>query len=390
LSRKSYLSVENILAAAEETGADALHPGYGFLAENSVFAAQTSAAGMTFIGPSPRAIELAGDKATARQTLAELDIPIVPGSEGELTDEAEAAKCAAAVGYPVILKASAGGGGRGMRIANDEAELRQAFKVASGEASATFGNGALYLEKYIQNPRHIEIQLLCDQHGNAVHLGERECSIQKRHQKLIEEAPSPFVDEELRTALGRVAIKVAKAIGYENAGTVEFLVDHERNFYFMELNARIQVEHPVTEMITGLDLVEEQLKIAADLPLSFTQDEVALNGWAIECRINATDPDNDFMPSPGEIEGLQLPEGEGIRLDTHLCDRMFVVPFYDALLGKLITWGEGRDTALERMRAALEQTKIGGIATTIDFNRKVLADKKFQSGDLDTHFLDDF
>jgi acetyl-CoA carboxylase biotin carboxylase subunit len=388
LSRKSYLNADNILEAAKQCGADAVHPGYGFLSENSEFALKCLEAGLTFIGPSPEVIALAGDKASARKALSKAGIPIIPGSPGELADEDVAVACADEVGYPVILKASGGGGGRGMRIAHNGDEVRDAFKVASGEAAAAFGNGALYLEKYILNPHHIEIQLLADAFGNVVQLGERECSIQKRHQKLIEEAPSPFVDDGLRTLLGNTAIKAARAIGYENAGTIEFLVDSARNFYFMEINSRIQVEHTITEETTGFDIVEQQLRIAAGEALGFTQADVAITGWAIECRINAADPECDFMPSPGDIKKLILPQGPGVRVDTLLYEGMCVVPFYDSLIAKIITWGENRETAIERMRRALSQTVITGIATTTSFNLKVIESDEFLSGAYDTHFIE--
>lgn len=388
LSHKSYLKLENIIQAALDSKADAIHPGYGFLSENSDFAQACQDNGIVFIGPSAQAIAKAGNKSSARQTLIDLGIPVIPGSDDVITTDDMACKVAAQVGYPVILKASGGGGGRGMRIAHDEQALKQAFKIASGEAAAAFGNPDVYLEKYIQKPRHIEIQILGDQFGNYVHLGERECSIQMRYQKLIEEAPSPFVDEDLRNILGSTAVKVAKSIDYTNAGTMEFLVDKDKNYYFMEVNARVQVEHPVTEYITGIDIVKEQIKIAAGEKLAMTQDDISLNGWSMECRINASDPDDNFMPSPGIIESIIFPGGPGVRMDTHIHDSYMVTPYYDSLIGKLIVWDEDRPAAVRRMQRALAEFKISGIQTTIGFFQTVFEHEKFQAGDIDTHFLD--
>ena len=388
LSRKSYLNTEAILTAARQSGADAIHPGYGFLSENAGFAAACRAKGIAFIGPSPETIAMAGDKSEARHTLKSAGIPIIPGSEGVLKDAREACRQAEDAGYPVIIKAAGGGGGRGMRIAKDQQELTEAFALASGEAKAAFGNADLYLEKYIETPRHIEIQILADQQGHMVHLGERECSIQKRYQKLIEESPSPMVDPELRERMGQTALDVAGIIGYQNAGTIEFLVDADRNYYFMEVNARVQVEHPVTEMVTGIDIVQEQIRIAAGKPIDYLQEDIRFKGWAIECRINAADPDNDFMPSPGEVESLVLPSGHGIRIDTGLCPGCLVPPFYDSLIGKLIAWGPDRAAAIARMQQALEDIKIEGINTTVPFHKRILANPKFQAGQFDTHFLD--
>ncbi|MFU8856382.1 MAG: acetyl-CoA carboxylase biotin carboxylase subunit [Deferrisomatales bacterium] len=388
LSRKSYLDAERILTAAQRTGADAVHPGYGFLAENAAFAAACADRGLVFVGPPARAIELAGDKARARRTMEELGVPVIPGSAGVVEDAETAAAAAAKVGYPVILKAAGGGGGRGLRIARDEGQLRDAFRVAGGEAGASCGNPALYLEKYLESPRHIEVQILADRHGAAIHLGERECSIQKRYQKLLEEAPSPFVDEDLRRRLGGTAVRAARGIGYVNAGTMEFLVDRDRNFYFMEVNARIQVEHPVTELVTGVDLVQAQLRIAAGEPLGLAQEDVCLRGWAIECRINAADPEEDFLPSPGEIEALHLPSGPGVRVDTHLFRGALVPPFYDSLVAKLAVWAPDRDGAIRRMQRALGELRIDGIRTTAGFHQRLLASPAFQAGELDTHFLD--
>ena len=388
LSRKSYLNIEAVLKAARETGVDAVHPGYGFLSENAEFAAACRDSGITFIGPSPETIDMAGNKSAARRTLKAAGIPIIPGSEGVLQDAQDACDQAEAAGYPVIIKAAGGGGGRGMRIAHDRQSLVEAYGIASGEAAAAFGNPDLYLEKYIQAPRHVEVQILADRHGHMVHLGERECSIQKRYQKLIEESPSPLVDPGLRERMGQSALEVARIIGYRNAGTIEFLVDGQKNFYFMEINARVQVEHPVTEMVTGIDIVQEQLRIAAGDPLTIAQEDVAISGWAIECRINASDPDNDFMPSPGEVAALTLPEGPGVRIDTALYPGCLVPPFYDSLIGKLVAWGADRPMAIGKMQQALADFKIEGIHTTIPFHQRVLDHPDFQAGRFDTHFLD--
>ncbi|MCG6895168.1 MAG: acetyl-CoA carboxylase biotin carboxylase subunit [Desulfobacteraceae bacterium] len=390
LSRKSYLNTERILEAAKETAVDAVHPGYGFLSENAAFARACEKAGLTFIGPSPEAIAMAGDKSTARKTLAELGVPVIPGSKGVVSSAEEAVAAAEAVGYPVIVKASGGGGGRGMRIARNAAELASVFSVASAEAGAAFGNAAVYLEKYIQRPRHIEIQILADAHGHVIHLGERECSIQQRYQKLIEESPSPLVDADLRDRMGRTAVRVARAIGYVNAGTMEFLVDADRNYYFMEVNARVQVEHPVTEMVTGVDIVAEQIRIASGQALSIRQEDVRLTGWSLECRINAADPDQDFMPSPGEVDTLILPGGPWVRVDTALVPGCFVPPFYDSLVAKLVVWAPDRPAAIRRMARALSEFRIDGIAVTIPFHQRVVEDPEFRRGDYDTHFLKRF
>lgn len=390
LARKSYLNIWRIIEAAKETGADAVHPGYGFLSENADFAAACRDNGLVFIGPSPETIAMAGDKSSARKTLSAAGIAVTPGSEGILASKATAVEIAELVGWPVILKASGGGGGRGMRIAANARELEAAFDTASGEASAAFGNPALYLEKYIQNPRHIEVQILADKRGNRIHLGERDCSIQKRHQKLIEEAPSTFVDSDMRRRMGDAALAAAATIDYENAGTIEFLVDADKNFYFMEVNARVQVEHPVTEMITGVDIVAEQIRIAAGEPLSLKQEDVRLDGWSFECRINAADPEDDFMPSPGEIESVMAPGGPGVRVDTHIHNGCLVPPFYDSLIMKLAVWGKDRPAAAARMRRALSELEISGIHSTTPFHRRVFADPDFLRGDFDTGFLERF
>ena len=331
ISRKSYLNIDNIIKAAMETGVEAIHPGYGFLAENESFARACVDNNITFIGPSSESIALAGNKSTARKTLMNLDVPVIPGSEDVISSPEEALEEARKVGFPVIIKASGGGGGRGLRIAHNADQLVEEMIIAGGEARAAFGNPNLYIEKYIEKPRHIEIQILGDTFGNYVHLGERECSVQKRYQKLIEESPSPFVDENLRKKMGDTAVLVARSIGYTNAGTMEFLVDKNKNFYFMEVNARIQVEHPVTEMVTGIDIVRQQILIAAHKKIEVGQDDIIQNGWSIECRINAEDPDNNFAPSPGVINNLILPNGPGVRIDTHIYNNYEIPPFYDSL-----------------------------------------------------------
>jgi acetyl-CoA carboxylase biotin carboxylase subunit len=390
LSRKSYLNMDNIIQAATETKADAVHPGYGFLSENAAFAKACVDNNLIFIGPSAGCMAACGNKSAARKTLMSLGISIIPGSDDIISSPEEAFEVAADVGYPVILKASGGGGGRGIRIAYDKKELADALAVASGEARAAFGNPDLYLEKYIEKPRHIEIQIIGDEFGNYIHLGERECSIQMRYQKLIEESPSPFVDEALRNKLGDTAILVARSIGYTNAGTMEFLVDKNKNFYFMEVNARIQVEHPVTELVTGLDIVQQQILLAQGEKLTLGQDEVHLNGWSMECRINAADPADNFMPSPGEIQELILPNGPGVRVDTHIYNHYEISPFYDSLICKLVVWAKDRDMAIKRMQRALSEFQVEGIKVTVPFHQSVFQDEDFIRGDIDTHFLEKF
>ncbi len=388
LSRKSYLNIDRIVQAATDKNVDAVHPGYGFLSENADFAKACADNKLIFIGPSAACIAASGNKSAARKTLKTAGIAIIPGSDDVISAPEEAFEIAADVGYPVILKASGGGGGRGMRIAYDKNELADAVAVASGEARAAFGNPDLYLEKYIEKPRHIEIQILGDHFGNYIHLGERECSIQMRYQKLIEESPSPFVDENLRNKLGQTAIQVACLVGYTNAGTMEFLLDKDKNFYFMEVNARVQVEHPVTELVTGIDIVQQQILIAQDEKLSLAQDDIHLNGWSMECRINAADPADNFMPSPGEISHLILPAGPGVRVDTHIFNPYVISPFYDSLIGKLVVWAQNRDMAIKRMQRALSEFQIEGIKSTIPFHQRVFQDADFISGDIDTHFLE--
>jgi len=388
-ARDSYLNIPAVLMAIEISGADAVHPGYGFLAENAGFAEDCANAGVTFIGPTPHQIRNMGDKATAKATVREAGIPLIIGSPGVLESIDEARHWAELAGFPVLLKASAGGGGKGMKIAKTDADLAGAFRLAQAEALACFGNGDMYLEKYIEKPRHIEVQVLGDMHGNVVHLGERECSLQRRHQKVVEEGPSPLVTPEMRAALGKAAVDAAKAIGYSSAGTVEFLADKNRDFFFIEMNTRIQVEHPVTEMITGVDLVKQMILSAAGEPLPFTQEDIEIKGHAVECRINAEDPVT-FAPSPGNITGYHEPGGFGIRVDSWVHDRARVLPYYDSLLGKLIAWGATREEAIARMRWALDEYVVEGIRTTIPFHRLVMRDAEFLSGDLDTGYIDRF
>jgi acetyl-CoA carboxylase biotin carboxylase subunit len=388
LSSKSYLNVPNILAAATSRGVDAIHPGYGFLAENDKFAEICGDHGITFVGPSPHAIRSMGDKATAKATMQAVGVPTVPGSEGLLSSTEEAAELAAQMGYPVMIKATAGGGGRGMRLVPGPDQLDNLFKAAQGEADAAFGNPGLYMEKFINRPRHVEVQVLADRHGNVVHLGERDCSIQRRHQKLLEEAPSPALDPELRRRMGEAAVAAARSINYEGAGTVEFLLDRSGGFYFMEMNTRIQVEHPVTEMVTGIDLIAEQLRIAGGEPISVRQDDVQLQGHAIECRINAEDASHNFRPAPGRITGWLPPGGPGVRVDSHVYTGYDIPPFYDSLIGKLIVWGRDRSMALKRMKRALNECAITGIPTTVDFHLELLERSEFINGDVHTKFVE--
>jgi acetyl-CoA carboxylase, biotin carboxylase subunit len=386
-SNKSYLNIPNIISAALTTNATALHPGYGFLAENARFAEICADHKIAFIGPTPEAILAMGDKSTAKKNMQKAHVPILPGSYGLLEDEREAETVARKIGYPVILKATAGGGGRGMRLVRDESELIQLFQAARGEAEAAFGNAGVYLEKFIERPRHIEFQILADSHGNAIHLGERDCSIQRRHQKLLEEAPSPILTPEMRAQMGEAAVRAAQSIGYVGAGTVEFLLDPSGEFYFMEMNTRIQVEHPVTEMITGLDLIAEQIRIARGEKLHLTQQDVKLVGHAIECRINAEDPDRNFRPHPGRISGYLPPGGPGVRMDSHVYTDYEIPPYYDSLIGKLIVWGPNRDAAIKRMKRALRECAITGVPTTIGFHQKVLETSAFLEGDVYTNFI---
>ncbi len=386
-SSKSYLNIPNIISAALTRHATAIHPGYGFLAENARFAEICADHHIAFIGPTPEAILAMGDKSTAKKTMKSAGVPTIPGSAGLLGSEKDASKIALDIGYPVMLKATAGGGGRGMRLVHSEKELSGLFQAARGEAEAAFGNGGVYLEKFVENPRHVEFQVLADSYGNVIHLGERDCSIQRRHQKLLEEAPSPVITPQLRDKMGAVAVNAARAINYVGAGTVEFLVDSQGNFYFMEMNTRIQVEHPVTEMITGIDLITEQIRIAQGEKLRFTQKDVEIKGHAIECRINAEDPDRDFRPAPGRISAYLPPGGPGIRMDSHVYTDYEIPPYYDSLIGKLIVWAPNRDMAIKRMRRALRECAITGVPTTISFHQKILENQAFLAGEVYTNFI---
>ena len=385
----SYRNIPNILSAAEITACEAIHPGYGFLAENAHFAEVCESIGVKFIGPTSENIATMGDKARAREIMSRQGLPVLPGSAGEIAGEQEAAAVAAKIGYPVIIKASAGGGGRGMRVANKEDELAHAFQAARAEAAAAFGNQGVYVERYFLEPRHIEVQILADERGRVVSLGERDCSIQRRYQKLIEESPSPAVDDRLRRELGRVAVEVAQAVRYRNAGTVEFLLDKDRRFYFMEMNTRIQVEHPITEEVTGIDLVKEQIKIASGMGLAWRQQDVKLNGHSIECRINAECPDK-FTPCSGRITRFHLPGGPGVRVDTAIESGCEISPHYDSLIAKLTVHGHTREEALARMRRALDECVIEGIKTTLPLHRRIFDDPDFQKGRFSTTFLERF
>ncbi|MFQ5455190.1 MAG: acetyl-CoA carboxylase biotin carboxylase subunit [Nitrospirota bacterium] len=388
-SSLSYRNIPNIISAAEITNSDAIHPGYGFLAENAHFAEVCESVGIVFIGPSPENIELMGDKAKAREIMRKNGVPIMPGSEGILPSEKEAFAVARKIRYPVIIKASAGGGGKGMRVVNNEKELQHAFQMARAEAKASFGDDEVYIEKYFVNPRHIEIQIMADNYGKVVYLGERDCSIQRRHQKIIEETPSPVVDTRLRTKMGRIAVAVAKSIGYRNVGTVEFLLDKNHNFYFIEMNTRIQVEHPITEMVTDIDLIKEQIRISAGEPMKFKQNMIRMHGHSIECRINAECPDT-FAPSPGLITAYHRPGGLGIRVDDALYNHYKVPPYYDSLIAKLIAYGTTREDAIIRMKRALDEYIIDGINTTISLHQRILEDPSFQQGKYSTKYIERF
>ncbi len=387
-SSESYLNINSVIAAAEITGAEAVHPGYGFLSENAHFAEVLEECKIAWIGPDPKTIRAMGDKANARKVAVEAGVPVLPGGEKPLAGASAAAAMAAEVGYPVILKASAGGGGRGMRIVRNASEIESQYATASEEAERAFGDGSMYLEKYLEQPRHVEIQIFGDHHGNVVHLGERECSIQRRHQKLIEESPSPALNQELREQMGEAAVKLAKAVNYTNAGTVEFLLDVDGSFYFMEMNTRIQVEHPVTEMVMGVDLVKEQLKVAAGHELSFRAG-LRPRGHVIECRINAEDPER-FMPSPGRIETFHLPGGPGIRVDTHGYEEYFIPPYYDSMVAKLLAKGKDREEAIARMLRALDFFVVEGVKTSIPLHKRILRDEFFIRGELSTRFMESF
>jgi acetyl-CoA carboxylase biotin carboxylase subunit len=385
---ESYLDINRVISAAEITEADAIHPGYGFLSENSRFVDVVEACGFTFIGPPARVIAEMGDKNSARAVARQANVPIVPGSQGIVPDEDTARTLAEEIGLPVMVKATAGGGGRGMRPVHAMADLPTAFAAARNEADAAFGNPDVYLERLVTGPRHVEIQVIADAHGNLVHLGERECSIQRRHQKLLEESPSQALSQDLRIQMGDAAVALCREAGYVNAGTVEFLVDDQRRFYFMELNARVQVEHPVTEMVTGFDIVEEQIRVAAGEPLSIRQEDVTLRGHSIECRINAEDPEHNFRPSCGLISRLFHPGGSGVRFDSHAYGGYTISPHYDSMIGKLVVHGSDRDDAVRRMRAALAECVVDGIHTTVPFHKRILSDPRFLSGDYDTSFIE--
>jgi acetyl-CoA carboxylase biotin carboxylase subunit len=385
--RESYLNVQNIIAAAEITGADAIHPGYGFLSENAAFVEILSQCEIAFIGPSADSIKRMGNKVEARRLMMKSNVPVVPGSEGVVKTPEEGLIIARDCGFPVMLKASAGGGGRGMRLVREEAEFASLFEMASQEALAGFGNGDMYVEKFVVEPRHIEVQILADSYGNVIHLGERNCSVQRNHQKLVEEAPSPGISDALRVKIYEAAMQAARAIGYENAGTIEFLVDKDENFYFMEMNTRLQVEHPVTEMITGVDIVREQIRIAEGGELSLRPQEVRFNGHAIEFRINAEDPDNNFMPSPGRVEKLIVPGGPGIRIDSMTWSGCEILPFYDSMIAKLIVHADSREEAIARARRALSEFCIEGVSSTVDLHMRILDSKVFCSGVFSTDFI---
>jgi acetyl-CoA carboxylase, biotin carboxylase subunit len=386
-ARDSYLRIPRLIAAAEITGADAIHPGYGFLAENAEFAETCAASNITFIGPTAEQIRVMGDKAAARRTMMDVGVPVVPGTPGPVEEVDEALELARSIGFPVIIKAAAGGGGKGMRVAKDPDDFARSFQLARSEALSAFGNGDVYVEKYLARPRHIEFQILGDSYGRVIHLGERDCSVQRRHQKLIEEAPSPAVTPDLRQRMGDDAVKGAKAIEYVGAGTIEMLLDEDGSYYFMEMNTRIQVEHPVTEMLTGVDLVKEQIRVAAGEPLS-VEEPIVLRGHVIEVRVNAEDPHRNFQPSPGRIATYHPPGGPGVRLDSHVYAGYTVPPFYDSLLGKLICQGHDRAEALARLRIALDMFVIEGVTTTIPFLRKVMDNPRFVAGEVDTKFLE--
>lgn len=388
-SSKSYLNIPAIISAALISGADAIHPGYGFMSERADFAEICAEHNIKFIGPSPESMQLMGDKATARKTMTAKNVPVTPGT-GIITDINEAKASAKKFGYPVIVKATAGGGGKGMRVANNDTELEQAVTLCRQEAEKFFGNPDVYMEKYLVNPRHIEVQIIADKFGNVVHLGERDCSIQRRHQKLVEEAPSPAVSEDVRKKLGDAAVRAAKAANYEGVGTIEFLLDKDKNFYFMEMNTRLQVEHGISEMISNVDIVREQISIAAGNPLSFKQEDIKLYGHAIECRINAEDPDRNFLPAPGEINGYITPGGFGVRVDSHVYSGYRIPPYYDSLISKLMCWAPTREEARRRMYRALKEYVITGVKTTLPFYQELIEDDVFISGNFDTGFMNTY
>lgn len=388
--KDTYLNINSIINIALHTKAEAIHPGYGFLSENAEFAKTCEEFNMNFIGPNYTIIEKLGDKSNAKETMKEASVPIVPGSDGEIKSVDESVKVAEKIGYPVIVKASAGGGGKGMRVAGNKGELITAIKECEKEAYSYFGNSAVYLEKYLNHTRHVEIQVIGDNYGNVVYLGERDCTIQRRHQKLVEESPSPALDEGLRKSMGEAAVNASKAFKYNSVGTVEFLLNEDNNFYFMEMNTRIQVEHGVTEMVTGIDLIKEQILVSSGKKLSFSQDDIKINGCAIECRINAEDPYNNFMPCPGKIDEYIASGGIGIRVDSGVYSGYVIPPFYDSMISKLVSWGRNREEAIERMKRALDEFIISGVSTTIPFHRKLMDNKIFRSGDFDTGFLEHY
>jgi acetyl-CoA carboxylase, biotin carboxylase subunit len=387
-SKESYLNIPRIMSVAELTNADAIHPGYGFLAENAEFSAICADSKIKFIGPSADMISAMGDKAFAKETMKKANVPVVPGSEGVIKTFEEAKEIAKTIGYPVLLKASAGGGGKGMRFVSSEEEIERNFTTASNEALSAFGSGDLYVEKFVEEPRHIEIQVIGDRYGNVIHLGERDCTIQRRHQKLIEESPSPFIDNETRNAMGAAAVKGAKSVNYEGAGTVEFIVDKDKNFYFMEMNTRIQVEHPVTEQVTGIDLIRDQINVAAGRKIKAKR--IKTHGHSIECRINAENPDKNFTPSPGRITTFHVPGGLGVRVDTHAYANYFIPPYYDSMIAKLIVTADDREEAISRMFRSLDEFIIEGIYTTIPFHKKVMHHEKFIEGNYDTGFIEKY
>ena len=391
-SKDSYLNDKAILSACELTGADAIHPGFGFLSENAKFARMCGRCGITFIGPSPEAIEGMGNKARAKETMKRAGVPVIPGSDGPVPDKETALRVAGEIGYPVMVKASAGGGGRGIRLVRSPRELEEAMDAAAQEALSFFGDASIYIEKFIENPRHIEVQILADQYGNVVHLGERDCSLQRRNQKVLEESPSPFagMTDELREKMGQAARAAARAVGYSNAGTIEFLVDKWGDFYFMEMNTRIQVEHPITELVTGVDLVRSQLRIAAGEPLPFTQEDISISGHAIECRINAESPAKDFRPSPGTIKALYLPGGPGVRIDSAVYAGYTIPPYYDSMIAKLITYAPTRQVAIAKMQWALAECIVDGVDTNIDFQLRLIRSQRFLEGSYDVGYLGEF
>ncbi len=386
-SANSYLNIKAIISAAEVTDTSAIHPGYGFLSENAEFAEICGNCGITFIGPSAQSMRQMGDKISARQTVTKAGVPILPGTTEGVKSADEAKKIAAEIGYPVIIKATAGGGGRGMKVVHSPASLPNAFATARAEAQSGFGNPDVYIEKFCERPRHVEIQIMADKHGNVIHLGERDCSIQRRHQKLIEEAPCPVLSADLRKRMGECAVAAAKAVDYSSVGTIEFLLDQDKNFYFMEMNTRVQVEHPVTEMVTGVDIIQEQIRIAAGQPLRYKQSDIKIKGHAIECRINAEDPEK-FTPCPGKIDGYHPPGGLGVRVDSGVYDQYKVLPHYDSMIGKLIVHADTREEAIRRMARALDEYIIDGIKTTIPFHQKIMKSREFIEGDVDTGFLE--